>query len=147
MVQLIFRSDQLDARAATEVRLEKVTGADGVTRRRAEAGHTRLVATTVGRVQATRIAYRAPGAANLHPADMQLSLPDRMYSFPLQRHVVHEVAGGSLRATREAIIRGTGQHLGTRQLMQIATAAAVDIRDFYQQAAAPNPDAAGRRRA
>ena len=41
--------DQLDARAAAEVRLEQVTGADDVIRRRVEAGHTRLVATTVGR--------------------------------------------------------------------------------------------------
>lgn len=30
--------DQLDARTATEVRLEQVTGADGVARRRAEPG-------------------------------------------------------------------------------------------------------------
>jgi len=34
-------------------------------------------------VQVTRIAYRTPGAANLHPADARLSLPERMYSFPL----------------------------------------------------------------
>jgi hypothetical protein len=97
------------------------------------------VATTVGRVEVTRIAYRAPGAANLHPADARLSLPERMYSFPLQRQVVHEVAGGSLRAAREAIIRGTGAHLGTRQLMHIATEAAVDIRDFYQLTTDPKP--------
>ncbi|WP_246002604.1 ISKra4 family transposase [Allorhizocola rhizosphaerae] len=109
----------------------------------AETGHTRLVATTVGRVQVTRIAYRAPGVSNLHPADARLSLPDKMYSFPLQHQVVHEVAGGSLRAAREAIIRGTGAHLGTRQLMHIATEAAVDIRDFYQQMANPKPGPAG----
>ena len=57
--------DQLDARARHEVRLAQVTGADGVLRRHAEGGHTRLVATTVGRVEVTRIAYRTPGAPNL----------------------------------------------------------------------------------
>ncbi|WP_281274387.1 ISKra4 family transposase [Allorhizocola rhizosphaerae] len=143
-LQRQLMQDQLDARAAAEVRLEQVTGADGVIRRRAETGHARLVATTVGRVQVTRIAYRTPGAPNLHPADKLLSLPDGLYSFPLQRLVVHRVAGGSLRAAREALIRGAGQYLGTRQLMQIATEAAVDIRDFYQQAASVRPDPAGR---
>jgi hypothetical protein len=99
-----------------------------------------LVATTVGRVEVSRIAYRAPEACNLYPADAQLALPDRMHSFPLQRLVVHEVAGGSLRAAREAIIRATGQHLGSRQLMQIAAEAAADIRDFYHNPADPRPE-------
>ncbi|GLI00688.1 ISKra4 family transposase [Phytohabitans aurantiacus] len=133
-LQRQLMQDQLDARAGREPRLRQVAGADGVVRRRAEAGHRRLVATTVGPVEVNRIAYRAPGAPNLHPADAQLALPQRLYSFPLQREVVHEVGAGSLRAAREAIVRTTGQHLGTRQLMQIATDAAVDIRDFYQPA-------------
>jgi hypothetical protein len=78
--------DQLDARARHEVRLAEVAGADGVVRRRAESDHTRLVATTVGRVEVTRIAYRAPGAPNLHPADARLALPEEIYSY-----VRHEV--------------------------------------------------------
>ncbi|HZM77805.1 MAG TPA: hypothetical protein VFC19_18970 [Candidatus Limnocylindrales bacterium] len=60
--------------------------------------------------------------------------------------VVHEVAGGSLRAAREAVIRGTGQYLGTRQLMRIAAEAAADIRDLYQQSTGAQPDPAGRAR-
>ena len=141
-LQRQLMQDQLDARAAAEPRLGQVAGADGVTRRRAETGHRRLVATTVGPVEVNRIAYRAPGAPNLHPADARLALPQRLYSFPLQRQVVHEVAAGSLRQAREALIRTTGQHLGTWQLMQIATDAAIDIRDFYQPAAGPRPDPA-----
>jgi hypothetical protein len=125
--------DQLDARAATEPRLPAVAGADAVVRRRAEAGHARLLATTVGRVQATRIAYRAPQASNLHPADMTLALPDRLYSFPLQKAIVHETATGSLRQAADTLHRTTGQHLSTGQLMDTITAAARDIRDFYQQ--------------
>lgn len=138
--------DQLDARSAREQRRQEVAGADGVERRRVEGGHRRLVATTVGRVEVHRIAYRAPGATNLHPLDAQLALPKRLYSFPLQRAVVHEVAAGPLRAAREAIIRTTGQHLGTRQLMEIATGAASDIRDFYRDRStgpASSPDRGG----
>ena len=61
--------DHLDARAAAEPRLPDVTGTDQVVRRRAEPGHIRLLATTLGRVEVTRIAYRAPAASNLHPGD------------------------------------------------------------------------------
>ncbi|WP_328474604.1 hypothetical protein OHA21_15635 [Actinoplanes sp. NBC_00393] len=74
--------DHLDARAAAERRLPEVTGADQVPRRRAEPGHTRLLSTTLGRVEVTRIAYRHPGVSNLHPADARLALPEGRYSFP-----------------------------------------------------------------
>jgi hypothetical protein len=124
--------DQLDARAAAETRLSAVVGADAVVRRRAERGHARQVATTVGRVQATRIAYRAPAVSNLHPADMTLALPERLYSFPLQKTIVHEAATGSLRQAAETLHRVTGQRISTGQLMDTVTAAATDIRDFYQ---------------
>jgi hypothetical protein len=52
--------DHLNLRAARERRPEKVTGADGVARTRAETGHTRPLATVFGQVTLTRIAYRAP---------------------------------------------------------------------------------------
>ena len=131
--------DQLDARAAAEPRLPSVAGADEVVRRRAEAGHARQVATTVGRVQATRIAYRAPQVSNLHPADMVLALPDRLYSFPLQKAIVHEAATGSLRQAADTLHHTTGQRISTGQLMHTVTAAATDIRGFYQH----QPIAAG----
>ncbi len=67
--------DHLDARAAAEQRLAEVPGADEVVRRRAEPGHTRLLGTTLGEVEVTRIAYRAPGVSNLHPGDARLGLP------------------------------------------------------------------------
>ena len=124
--------DQLDARAAVEPRLRSVAGADEIVRRRAEPGHARQVATTVGRVQTTRIAYRAPQVSNLHPADVVLALPDLLYSFPLQKAIVHEVATGSLRESADTLHRTTGTPISTGQLMKTVTAAAHDIRDFYQ---------------
>lgn len=123
--------DHLDLRAATEERAEAVTGTDGVARRRAEKKRRRQLATTVGRVEVSRIAYRAPSVPALHPADAALALPQALYSHPLRRQVVHEVTAGSLRSAREALIRATGQHLGTRQLMEITTEAARDVAAFY----------------
>jgi hypothetical protein len=143
-LQRIAMQDYLDAAARREERLAVVTGADQVARRRAEPGHTRQLLTTVGPVEVSRIAYRAPKAANLHPADAVLALPARLHSAPLQRAVVHEVADSPLRSAREALARTTGQHLGTRQLQEIAIEAARDVRDFYDQRAgsADEPSAA-----
>jgi hypothetical protein len=125
--------DQIDARARHEVRLAEVVGADGVVRRRAEPDHTRLVATTVGRVEVTRIAYRAPGAPSLHPADAHLALPEQIYSYPLRRQAVCATATGSTREAAQTLLRTTGQRIGTRQLMEITEQAAQDVREFYQR--------------
>lgn len=145
-LQRLLMQDQLDARARLEERRPAVAGADGIARVRAERGHRRLLATTVGRVEVARIAYRAPGAANLHVADATLALPTRLHSFALQRAVVHEVADGPLRQAREGLARTTGQQLGTRQLREITSEAARDVRDFYtQRAQEPRPTGPGGR--
>jgi hypothetical protein len=68
--------DHLDLRAGREQRRpEGAPGADGVVRARAERGHQRELTTVFGTVTVTRIGYRAPGAANLYPADAVLNLP------------------------------------------------------------------------
>src|SRR5690349_14085227 len=90
-VVLQYVMDQL---AAAEPRLAQVTGADGVPRRRAERGHRRTVVTWFGPVTVRRMAYREPGAANLHPADAALSLPARRYSWQVQRAGVPPVPPG-----------------------------------------------------
>lgn len=131
--------DHLDARAAAEPRLAEVPGADLVVRRRAEQGHTRLLGTTLGEVEVTRIAYRAPAVSNLHPADARLALPDGRYSYPLQKAVVQESVTGALREARDGLARMTGVRVGTQQLMQITVDAAQDVRDFYQQHRVPAP--------
>ena len=110
-LQRQLMQDQLDARAAREPRLGQVAGADGVVRRRVEAGHRRLVATTVGAVEANRIAYRAPGAPNLHPSDARLALPERLYSFPLQTPPT-----GDLPFAAHAELSGGRGHRSDRQI-------------------------------
>lgn len=135
--------DHLDARAAAEPRLAQVIGADQVVRRRAEHGHTRLLATTLGQVEVSRIAYRAPAVSNLHPADVALALPEGRYSFPLQNAVVHESVAGALRQARDGLARILGQRVGTRQLMEITVDAARDVRDFYLQHTVPAPATRG----
>src|SRR5579863_5608080 len=65
----------LDLRAAREVRRHDVTGPDGSARPRAERGRTRRLSSVFGPVIVSRIAYRAPGMPDVHPADAELNLP------------------------------------------------------------------------
>jgi len=121
----------LDDRAAAEPRLAEVTGVDGVPRRRAERGHVRTVVTWFGPVIVRRLAYRAPGAANLCPADGVLNLPARRYSWALQRAAVRYGLAGSYEQAQLWLQDLTGVAIGKQQLEQILGEAARDAPEFY----------------
>lgn len=128
--------DHVDLRAIRESRVE-VLDADGAPRSRVETGHTRGLATIFGEVTVTRLAYRQPGRTNLHPADAVLNLPMEKHSHGLRHLAAIESSRGSFDGTVEAIERSTGQHLGKRQVEDLAGRAAVDFEDFYAQRQAP----------
>jgi hypothetical protein len=123
----------LDGQAAGETRLPQVTGADGVTRRRAERGHARLVVTRLGEVRVRRIGYRAGirGVPSLFPRDAVLNLPPLGYSWGLQQLAEMFSRSGSYEQAREFVLAVTGITVGKRQLEQIAAAAAADAGAFY----------------
>jgi hypothetical protein len=129
--------DHVDLRAIREGRVE-VRDADGSRRTRVETGHTRGLGTIFGEVTVTRRAYREPGRANLHPADAALNLPIEKYSHGLRHLAAIESARGSFDGAVEAIERSTGQHLGKRQVEDLASRAAVDFDAFYLQRQAPS---------
>jgi hypothetical protein len=122
---------QLDLRALREQRRDEVTGADGIVRTRAEKGHSRPLATVFGQVTVTRMAYRAPGAANVHPVDAELNLPEEKQSHGLRRLTAIESARGSFGGAAAAITRGTGVRTGKRQVEELARQATADIGAFY----------------
>ncbi|MGH3948133.1 MAG: ISKra4 family transposase [Pseudonocardiaceae bacterium] len=126
--------DHLDLRACREQRRpEGVAGTDGVGRVRAEKGHQRDLATVFGTVTVTRIAYRAPGVANLYPADAVLNLPVGKHSHGLRRLAAIEAARGSFEQAGAALERATGVRVGKRQVEALALAAAADMAGFYAQ--------------
>jgi hypothetical protein len=104
-----------------------------------EAGHERLLATVFGEVTVARLAYRRRSCPNLHPADGALNLPAERYSHGLRELAATEAARGSFDGVVEAIEAATGQHLGKRQVEELAARAAVDFEAFYAQA--PRPQA------
>ena len=137
LVRSLFQ-DHLDLRAAREQRLpEGVAGADGVVRVRAERGHQRELATVFGMVTVTRIAYRAPGVANLYPADAVLNLPVGRHSHGLRRMAAIEAARGSFEQAAAAVERASGVRVGKRQLEALAGAAAAEVAGFYAQRQRP----------
>jgi len=135
-VQRQLLQDHLDLRAAREEQAARqhhpaVTGADGITRTRVEAGHHRLLATLFGTVQVTRCAWRRPGAPGLCPADAALSLPAPRCSHALARLAAVEAARGSFEAAHAAIARRCGPVIGKRQIEQAVVSAAAGIAAFY----------------
>ncbi len=124
---------QLDLRALREQRRDDVTGADGIARTRAEKGHGRPLATVFGQVTVTRMAYRAPRAANVHPLDAELNLPEEKQSHGLRKLAAIESARGSFEDADAAITRGSGVKMGKRQVEELARRAAADVDAFYAE--------------
>ncbi len=124
----------LDAQAAAEVRVPEVTGADGVTRRRAEPGHVRPLLTRLGWVRAERIGYRSgvKGVLSLFPRDAVLSLPPGRFSWGLRRLAQMFCQSGSYEQAQEFVAAVTGVTVGKRQLEEITVAAAADAEGFCQ---------------
>jgi hypothetical protein len=88
--------------------------------------------TVFGTVSVERLAYRARGAGNLHPADTALNLPVERHSHGLRRLCALESPRGSFEGAVEAIERQTGVRLGKRQVEELAGLAAMDFEDFYE---------------
>ena len=124
--------DHLALRALREQRLEQVTGDEGKIRSRVEPGHVRALETVFGTVTLERLAYRAPGVGNLHPADAALNLPVERHSHGLRKLCALESPRGSFEGAVEAIERQTGVRLGKRQVEELAGLAAMDFEDFYE---------------
>jgi len=129
--------DHLDLRAGSERRLELVVGVDGARRANVERAHPRALETVFGEVEVKRLAYRARGAGNLYPADAQLNLPAGKHSHGIRRLAALEAPRSSFQDAQAAILRQTGQQLGTRQLRELTAAAAVDFQAFYEQPGRP----------
>lgn len=136
MVRLLLQ-DHLDLRAQREARVD-VTAVNGVIHGSVEAGHTRALTTVFGTVRVERLAYRHRGAANLHPADGALNLPEERHSHGLRRLAAIESTRGSYDDAAEAIGRATGVVVAKRQVEELTAASAADVDDFYATSA-PEP--------
>lgn len=104
---------------------------DGAGRTRVETSHGRGLAMTFGEVTITRWAYRAPGETNLHPGRRDADLPVDKHSHGLRQLTAIESSRGSVEGAVDAIEQAGAQHLGKRQVEDLASRAAVDFEVFY----------------
>jgi hypothetical protein len=143
LIQALMQAVMDAASVAEQSRPGGVEGPDGPRRTRVEDGHSRTVSTVFGRIAVSRKAYRAPGAANAHPLDEALDLPECLYSPGLARLCVQEAVRGSFTDAGDAIEYATGVRIGTRQIIELTRAAAGDASAFYadpdRQAPAADP--------
>src|SRR5213080_1798827 len=131
--------DHLDLQASREQRLDEVIDTDGQARQWAQPDRQRGLATRFGQVTVRRIAYRARGHADLHPADAARNLPAEKHSHGLRRLAAVEAARGSFADAAAAIERATTVRVGKRQVEALACAAATDVDAFYTAQAPTEP--------
>lgn len=127
----LLLQDHLTLRTTREERLACVRDHRGADRPAVESGHRRALASVFGEVEVSRLAYRARGRENLHPADGQLNLPAERHSHGLRRLVAIEAARGSFDSAVAAVQRATGQAVPKRQAELLGRRAAVDFAEFY----------------
>ena len=130
----LMYDEHLRLRAALEKRTE-VVGAEGVERGSVRDSERHLE-TVFGRVSVPRLAYQAPGAADLHPMDAALNLPREMFSHGIRRMVAKEAARASFDEVVEIVRDYTGSTIAKRQVEELAMRAAQDFDAFYEQRAA-----------
>jgi len=128
----------LDVQAGREVRLQGVTGEDGVAAGPRRARSWPAGGDAAGEVRVRRIAYRSGvrGAGSLFPRDAVLNLPPCGYSWQLQRLAEMFCRAGSYEQAHQFVLAATGVSIGKRQLEQITIAAAADAERFYRDRAA-----------
>ena len=84
-----------------------------------------------GQGQIHRLAYGAAGTRAIAPLDKQLNLPQRSYSYELQKRVTRQGAVGPFAAAREPVAAWSGVEVPKRRVEALAVEAAQDVATFY----------------
>lgn len=134
-----FLQAMLDLRSRREEIFDVVIGSDGIERTHRRV-RKRAVATVVGSVDETRMAYSAPEEGSRMPLDAQLGMPPGLYSYGLKKEAAREAIRGSFENAQEAVQQHTGVAIPKRQLLQLVRDAATDFDAFYKaQQFVPGP--------
>lgn len=120
-----------DVRAREEVRLESVTGSDGVVRNHRREGCKRSLETLFGDITVSRIGYSQLDCTSLFPLDAELNLPPDKYSHGLMRRGVKESIRGSFDEAVNSIKETTAGDVPKRQLQNLVVEVAQDFAPFY----------------
>ena len=89
--------------------------------------------TVFGAVEVMRMGYSRPGQPSIFPLDQALSLPQRSFSYELQRRLVKAAVQNPFLASVETIAELIGVSVSKRSLEQVLPDVAQDFDVFYQQ--------------
>lgn len=99
--------------------------------------------TIFGEVVVERKAYSFPGQKSIHPIDEALELPERSFSYELQRIVTKGAIQGPFDEAIETVEEFTGVSICKRSAEEIVKDAAQDFDAFYQQRDVPSVEETG----
>lgn len=105
--------------------------------------HTRGMETLFGGVKVARLGYGARGTESIHPIDAALQLPERSYSYELQRRMAKASVQGPFEEAVERLEESTGVVLPKRSVEACVKEAARDVDAFYATRGTPDPHQTG----
>ncbi len=133
-VSRLMLQAHLNRRGTGDVGLRLVVGGPGEAREhRSDGVDPRRVVSIFGGVAVRRSAYRAAGAEAVHPLDEEMALPERSFSYEVEKRLVEEVVRGPFEEAVESVEKTTGNHLAKRSVQQVTREAAEDFDAFYAQ--------------
>jgi hypothetical protein len=94
---------------------------------------TRCLKTIFGPVEIARMGYSRLGAPTIFPLDQALALPERSFSYELQRRLIKAAVQNPFHESVEAIAELTGVAVPKRSLENLLRDAARDFDAFYQE--------------
>lgn len=113
-----------------------VTGEDGAVLERGRV-HERKVATVVGTIAVERMGYGAEGRESVHPLEESAVLPERRYSYELQRRVVRGAVQGPFDEACARVSEASGVAMPKRSAEALVREAARDFDAFYERRVPP----------
>lgn len=105
--------------------------------------HVRGICSIFGDVDARRTAYHAPGTESIHPFDEKAALPDRSFSYELQRRAILGAIQGTFDEATARVAESTGVRLSKRSVEDLVRETSVDFEAFYTGWEPPPPSETG----
>ena len=95
----------------------------------------RTLKTVFGEINIARMAYICPGYRSIHPLDETLQLPERSFSYELQKRLIRAAVQGPFREATSRILESTGLTVHNHSLEALLIEAATHFDGFYRQRA------------
>lgn len=104
---------------------------------------SRSILTLFGEVTVERYRYAQRIGPCVHPLDEALQLPERSYSYELQRRLVKRAVQGPFQEAIDGLHEATGVRVPKRSAERVLIDASRDVDEFYAQRKVPGPKSTG----